>query len=47
MVAWTPKYNLPVEEPGDPSRRMMATSPMHAEWVDLNAILDALVGDSE
>lgn len=19
MVAWTPKYNLPVEEPGDPA----------------------------
>ena len=31
----------------DPSRRMMATSHMHAEWVDLNAILDALGGDSE
>lgn len=31
----------------DPSRRMMATSHMNVEWVDLNAVLNALEGDSE
>ena len=29
----------------DPSKRMLATSHMNVEWVDLNAVLNALEGD--
>ena len=31
----------------DPSKRMLATSHMNVEWVDLNAVLNALEGDSD
>lgn len=31
----------------NPSSRMLATSHMNVEWVDLNAVLNALEGDND